>query len=809
MRTFFQDLRYAVRLLGRAPAFTLIAAITLALGIGANTAIFSVLDAVLLRPLPVREPGRVVAIHDSFARLGLAAISVSAPDFRDYSSRRDLFESTAAVNGAAYTLAASGRAERLEGMQVTAGWFATVGVRPAIGRPFTAGEEQPGHDRVAVLSNGLWQDAFAGDPNVTSRTISLDGETYTIVGVLPAGFHLPDLPSDVLTPLALEPKNFAADQRDHQWLYMLARLAPGVTVQRAQAEMNVLARQMTRQYPDKFPAATGWGIVVRPLLDEFVGGLRKPLNVLLAAVGLVLLIACVNVTNLLLARASSRWREIAIRTAIGAGRWRIIRQLLTESALLAVVGGLAGLVIARAGIDVLLRFGGMDLPRFERVEINGPVLAFTMLVCVLAAVLFGLVPALQASRLDLNEALREGGRAGTAGTSRRRLRAGLVISEVALALMLMAGAGLLLRSLLRTLDVNPGFNPNRVLSLRMALAGKSYASDPQQAAFIDAALARIQSLAGVSAAGATSILPFSGVQSAGGFHIVGMPPRPGELEPHADQLSASPGYFAAMGIPLLEGRVFDARDRAGTPPVVVIDDLLAKQYWHGRDPVGSSVTLWNNGPAWRVAGVVRNVQSRTLDTTPKGALYFAEDQVPENQLAFVVRTSVPPLSMVAAVRAAIAAVDPGQPVFDVKTMEERVKVDSTVERRFAVTLLGVFAGIALILAGVGLYGLISWTITQRTHEIGIRLALGAGRSDVARMLLGDGLRLTGLGIAFGLAGALAASRWMASMLFGVAPFDPLTFAVATLLLAAVSTMAVLIPSRRAMRVEPVVALRHE
>ncbi|MBI3667917.1 MAG: ABC transporter permease, partial [Acidobacteria bacterium] len=576
------------------------------------------------------------------------------------------------------------------------------------------------------------------------------------------------------------------------------------------AAMKITAMRFQEIYPNNFPLNSGWGIQAVPLFEELVGETKKPLLVLLAAVAFVLLIACVNVANLMLARASARYKEIAIRAALGAGRLRLVRQLLTESVLLSLVGGILGLLLARWGIEALRLLGPKNLPRLSDVGIDGWVLGFTLAISLLAGILFGLTPAWLTSRADLHESLKEGGRSATIGFHRQRTRGLLVVSEVALALMLLVASGLMIRSFLRLGQVNPGFDPQNVLTMQLALPSSKYAKSPQMAAFFQTLVERVSSLPGVESAGAVSDLPFSGSGGSASFDIEGHPVPPGEPGPHADIRVITPHYFRAMRVPLLQGRAFSDQDGASAPKTAVIDDVLVKTYWPNEDPLGKRVTFDNpqNGPWLTVVGIVGNVKHRELDSAPKGVLYLSHPQSPPPNMALVVRAASDPAAMAPAVRDEVRSVDQDQPVYDVKTME-RWMAESVGARRFAVLLLALFAGVALLLAAVGIYGVMSYSVTQRTHEIGIRMALGARRGDVLLQFVGDALRMALLGVGIGLLGALAVSRLLQSLLFGITARDPWTFAAVTALLAAVAVAASVIPARRATRVDPIVALRYE
>ncbi|MGH9445661.1 MAG: ABC transporter permease [Terriglobia bacterium] len=810
MGTLLQDLKYGARQLGRNPGFTTVAVIALALGIGANTAIFSVVNAVVLRPLPIHQPGRVIVVHDQFTQLGLPSIGVSAPDFADLSRRTDIFEDTAALADRSFNLTGSAQPERLTGFLVSRDFFPLMGVKPLLGRWFFHSEDKPGANHVVMISAGLWKGAFGSNPKLIGESITLDGENYTVVGIMPSSFQLPDMAPDLWTPLALTPAQLdPVKERGHEWLYMLARLRPTVTVAQAQAAVNGMARRFMQEYPNNFPAHVGYGIKLVPLLPDLIGNTSKFLFVLLAAVGFVLLIACANVANLTLARASARSKEIAVRAALGAARVRIIRQLLTESVLLALIGGALGILVAVWGVVLLQTIGTKNIPRLNKADIDGLVLAFTAAVALFTGVLFGLAPAFEASRSNLHETLKEGGRSGPAGVRRQRIRSLLVIGEVALTLVLLVGGVLMVESFVHLLDVNPGFDPHSVLTMQISLSPTQYSKPSQIAGFYHALLERVSHLPGVKAAGAVDVLPFSDFGNSGGFHIEGEPLRSGEVNPHADVRRVMPGFFRALRIPLRRGRFFTEADTASAPRVAIIDDVLAKEYWPTQSPIGHRVTMASGSPQWyTVVGIVGNVRNRGFSAPRKGVLYFPLEQWPKFHMSLVIRTASNPEGVATAVRKAVASIDRQQPVYSVKTMEEYVS-ESVSDRRFAVFLLAMFAALALILAAVGIYGVISYSVSQRSHEIGIRMALGAQRRGILRMVLWQGVWLTLAGAGAGIALALGLTRLMASLLYGVKPADPITFVIVSLLLIGVALLASYIPARRATKVDPMEALRHE
>ncbi|HEV2913882.1 MAG TPA: ABC transporter permease [Pyrinomonadaceae bacterium] len=804
----WQDLRYGLRMMLKNPAFTAVAVLALGLGIGANTAIFSVVNSILLRPLPFREPDRLVTVMHNYPKLDLIA-PVSPPGFEDYRARTDVFENAGASSGGSFNLTGEGEPERIQARGVTAGFFETLGVEAALGRTFLPEEDKPGNEHVVVLSNGLWQRRYGADPGVVGRTITLDGEGYTVVGVMPAGFRFYGQ-DDAWAPLALNAEMMSPNRRGSEFLLMIARLKPGVSFEQAQAAMNSVASQIRQDNPQQYPSDSDWGVRVKPVYEEMVADIRPALLVLLGAVGFVLLIACANVANLLLARASVRRKEIAIRTALGAGRWRLVRQLLTESVLLSITGGGLGLLLAVWGVDVLVKLNQNNIPRAREIGIDARVLAFTFGLSLVTGVLFGLAPALQASRTQLTDALKEGGRT-SGGSHRARFRSLLVVTEIALALVLLIGAGLMVKSFSRLSHVDPGFQPQNLLTMQVALPVTKYKEDKQIGDFFRQALEKIKSLPGVQSEGAVSQLPLSGSVASGFFTIEGQEAS-GEQRPHTDLRASSPEYLQTMGIPLLKGRYFNERDTDSSPNVAIIDETLARRYWPGADPVGRRISYnrRDGKPVWReIVGVVGAIKHKALDADYRGQLYFPHPQNPWSNMSLVVRSNTAdPASLTAAVRSAIQAVDKDQPVYRVMTMETMV-AESVAQHRFSMFLLTLFAVVAVALAVVGLYGVMSYGVSQRTHEIGIRMALGAQARDVLRMVVGQGFVLALLGVGAGLLGALALTRVMSSLLFGVSATDPFMFVSVPLILAGVALLACYLPARRATKVDPMVALRYE
>jgi putative ABC transport system permease protein len=818
MGTILQDLRYGARMLVKNPGFALVAVFTLALGIGANTAIFSVVNSILLRPLAYPEPQQLVILNHNYPKLDLKA-SVSAVGYTHYRERAQSFEYVLAASPWPANLTGAGDPERLAGMAVSANFFQTLGVEPRLGRGFTAEENQPGRNRVVVLTDGLWRRRFGGDPGIVNKTVTLNGENHTVVGVTPPGFQFGreiGQVFDLFAPIAFTPDQLQAARWRNESLFVVARLKDGVSVRQAQAEMDAVAANVRQTYFGGGDAADpqSWGLLLTPLAEVIVGDIRPALYVLLGAVGFVLLIACANVANLLLARASVRQKEIAVRTALGAGRGRVIRQLLTESLLLAVAGGVLGLLLAYWGVDALLALHRDLIPRSHEVGIDRTVLGFTLGVSVLTGLVFGLVPALQLSRTDLHETLKEGGRAGGVH-ARAGFRNALVVFEVAVALVLLVGAGLLVKSFLRLQEVNPGFRPQNLLVMQVSLPPAKYREPAQSDAFFNRALENIRRLPGVESAGLSTSVPMSGQNSSGSFQIEGRQVPPGQMAPWGNRWLTNATYFQTMNIPLVKGRYFDERDNRDAAGVAIIDETAARKFWPDEDPVGKRITFQRDpqgNPVWReVVGVVGHVKHRGLEGESPVQYYVPyNNQAPftVGNMYVVVRTAAEPASSAGAVRTAIQAADKEMPVFRVTTMERLVS-DSMAQRRFALLLFGVFAAVALLLAAVGLYGLMSYTVTQRTHEIGIRMALGARGGDVLKMVVRQGMTLAGVGLGLGLVAAFGLTRLMKTLLFGVRATDPLTFVLIAALLTTIALLACWIPARRATQVEPMIALRGE
>jgi len=806
----WQDLRYGARMLLKRTGFTLIATLTLALGVGANTAIFSVVDAVLLRPLPFLEAGQLMLLGTVDSRKGAGLGSVSYPNFVDWRAQSMSFERLAVYRDRSFTLTGGDEPLRLNGVVASAELFTLLGVAPSLGRSFRAEEDNAGAS-VVILSHGLWRRRFNSDPQVIGRNITLDDRSLTVVGVAPAGFQFPIAaePADLWTTIAYDAigNDPMTAQRGLGYLSVIGRLKPGVSGAQAQAEMDDIARRLERQYPDD---NAHQGAHLAPAYEQLVGDVRKPLLIIFGAVGCVLLIACANVANLLLARATARRHEIALRSALGASRGRIIRQLLTESMLLALAGSVCGWLLAWGCMEPLLSLSPESIPRLQDVRLDGRVLGFTLLVSLLTGVIFGLAPALQAAKTELTETLKEGGRSGD-GARGARARSALMIAEVAIALVLMASAGLLLNSFWRLLQVNPGFDPRQTLTFRLSLPDSKY-SESQAVAFFERLQSRLQNLPGARSASVTFGLPFgrSGIRT--GLDIEGRPVAPGD-RPHIDCQIVLPDYFRTMGIRLIKGRDFNARDDLNARPVAIINETLARRFFPNEDPLGKRIRPEAAGPDGapirEIIGVVSDVRYRSLTADVPPEVYMPYPQLPiTTGMRIALRTDADPRGLISAARAEVQALDKELPVFEVKTLDQYV--GGAVGRpRFNALLLLLFAGVALLLTAVGLYGVISYSVTQRTREIGVRMALGGQTHDMLRLVVKQGMTLTLIGAAIGLGGALALTRLLKTLLFGVSAADPLTFSVIVLLLTVVAFVACWIPARRATKVDPLIALRSE
>ena len=814
MNTLLQDIRFGLRMLLKSPSVSIVATIALALGIGANTAIFSVVNAVLLRPLPFPDPDSLVALFETDLQRGMQRGSHSYPNFFDIRSQNTVLERVSTYRTSDFIMTGQGEPARLQGTVATADLLSLLGVQPMLGRVFLPDDDKPSETgRVVILSQPLFQKRFNADPAILNQAITLNGVSYTVVGVMPAGFEFPiqNEPVELWTTIAADAsgKTPVTTQRGAHFLRVIGRLKPGVTLEQAQADVTTIASRLEQQYPD---TNTRRGLRVDSALAALVGDVRPTLFILLGAVACVLLIACANVANLLLARATSRHKEMAIRSAMGASRVRVIRQLLTESVLLSILGGAVGLLLAVWWSDLLIALGKEDIPRAVQVGIDWRVLGFTLGVSLLTGIIFGLAPAVHSSKSELVDALKEGGRGTSEGARRNKVRNVLVVSELAIAVVLLVGAGLLIQSLWRLQKVNSGLAPENVLTFNVGLPEVKYNYEKQAQFFIDLK-SRLESTPGVQSASSILPLPLSGDRFSISFEIEGRPMAPKD-HPSGDFFSTGVGYFRAMGIPIIKGRDFDDRDRHGATPVVIITEALAKQFFPNEDAIGKRIkpginTIEGETTTMReIIGVVGDVRNRSLDIEPKPAYYVPQTQVPFDQMAMVIKTAGEPHSLISAATKQVAAMDQDIPVFGVKSMEEYLSA-SVAAPRFSTTLLSIFAAVALVLTVVGLYGVMSYSVAQRTNEIGIRLALGAQSRDVLLMIVKQGSLLIGLGLVIGLAGAYALTRLIASLLFGVTAKDPFTFAAVAVLLAAVALLACYIPAWRATKVDPMEALRCE
>jgi len=825
MRTLWQDLRYGARILLKNPGFTLIAVVTLSLGIGANTAIFSVVNAVLLRPLPYEESERLVFLSERSEQL--EGMSISWPNYADWRSRNNVFEKIGVYNGSSYNLTGSGEPERLQAGQFSADMFAALRVNAALGRVFTNEEDKPGAGPVVVLGHALWQKRFGGDPNIVNRTIKLNDRDYTVIGVMPAGFQFPSRLDIWVSAGQLSGSTSWQSRGNHPGLYGVARLKPGVTIAQARAEMENIAVALEKEYPN---TNQGNRVTITPLKDSIINNIGTALWVLLGAVGCVLLIACANVANLLLARASTRQREIAVRVAMGAGRWRIVRQLLTESVLLAVVGGGFGMALSWWGVDLILAISPDSIPRAAEIGLDRGVLAFTAAVSILTGAIFGLAPALQASKVQLHDALKESGRSLVAG--RHWSRGALVVAETALTLALLVGAGLLIRSFYNLYQVNPGFVYDRLLSFNISLPEQKYATLDQQIGYFHQLMQNLRATPGVESVSVASGLPLGNNGWQTSFTIVGRPrPKPG-ARPLMEACLVGPDYFKTIGVPLLRGRWFTESDNrehlkskdltgyndderwAAGVNAMIIDEEFARRHWpNNEDPVGKQI-LWGDGtdpksPVMTVVGVVGRVKMDGLNTDSNRVQgYFPFYQLPGSGMTVIVKSTLDPNQLIATARRQTLQLDPSEPIYGVRTME-KIRSDSVAPERLNLTLLGMFAALAVILALVGIYGVMSYAVTQRAHEIGVRMALGAQTGDVLKMVIRQGLTLALIGVGAGLLLAYWLTKLMKDLLFEVKPADPATFAVIAALLILVAIVACWIPARRATKVDPMVTLRCE
>jgi predicted permease len=811
MGTLTQDIRFAIRMLTKNPVFTAVVVLTLALGIGANTAIFSVVNTVLLAPLAYKDPDRLVVIWGNNPQQSSEEFPVSPAVFAAWKAENHVFEEMAASSDDLDTITGGGEPEMVVGYDFSADYFHVIGAKPELGRTFLPEEDRPGGPKVAVLSDKIWRRRFNTDPGIIGKTIQLGNSPYTVVGVMPPNFRYPDK-VEIWTPLAL-PASAASDWKNH-YLRVLARLKPGVTLAQAQAQMTALAERLAHEHPD---TSSGEGVMLKPIRQQIAGDIRTPLLVLLGAVGFVLLISCVNVANLLLAHAAAREREIAVRTALGAGRLRLLRQMLTESLLLSLAGGAAGLLLAYWSTGFLLslfpnNIANLSIPTVEAIPVDGHVLAFTIAATLLTGLIFGLVPALRSSGLDVNQTLKESGRTPMAGSRERRFRSVLVVAEIALSFALLIGAGLLIKSFSRLTRADLGFRPENILALETFPSPAKYpAKEPEKLrAYVDRSVENLRAIPGVDSAGAINFLPLTGFWGPQEFTIEGRPAPPKGQEPNADNRVVTPDYFKTMGIPLQRGRAFTAADGPDSPHVVIISAMLARRFWNGGDPVGKRLNFGDaEKPDWtEIVGVVGDVHSFGLEKELHDDLYRPFAQVYFPIVAFTVHAKGDPTRIIGAAKGAIWAVNPEQPFYKIIPMQT-LAVESIALRRVSMLLLAAFSSIALLLAAIGIYGVLSYAVVQRRHEIGIRAALGAQNRDVLRLVLGDGMRLALIGLGLGFTASLALTRLMASLLFGVGATDPLTFAGVAALATGTTLAACYIPARRAMRVDPMIALRYE
>ncbi|MEA2205272.1 MAG: hypothetical protein QOE77_2048 [Blastocatellia bacterium] len=813
MENFWQDVRYGLRMLLKSPSVSIVATIALALGIGANTAIFSVVNAVLLRPLPFANSDQLMMVWETDATRGQVRGSASYLNFSDWRDQNHVFERLASYHNNDFIMTGRGESTRLQGAVVNADLFPLLGAAPAIGRGFMPEEDKPGEGgRVVVLSQALFQKRFNSDPNVINQPMVLDGRNYTIVGVMPEAFQFPvqNDPVELWTTVAIDREGTdpITEERGAHYLNVIGRLKPGVTREQAQAEMTAISGRLEQQYPEKNLHKTS---AVEPALEALVGNIRPALLILLGAVGCVLLIACANVANLLLARAMMRYKEMAIRSALGASRGRIVRQLLTESLLLSLTGGTLGLFLALWWADLLVALGKQNIPRALQVGLDWRVLAFTLVVSVLTGIVFGLVPALHSSKTELTESLKEGGRGSGDGARRNRIRGLLVVSELAIAFVLLVGSGLLIQSFWRLYQVSPGFEPQNLLTMVVSIPEVKYPTERQEH-FFGELLTRVRSLPGVQSASAVTPLPLSGDMYRISFETEGRPVAKGDL-PSSDFFVIDDNYFKTLGVSILKGRDFNERDTEKATPVIIVNETFARKFFPNEDPVGKrikpGISVDDEKPAMReIVGVVSTVRNRNLSSDLRPGYFVPSTQIPFNQMTLVVRTTTDPHTLITAVQNEVRAMDQELPVFNVKTMEEYISA-TVAAPRFNTTLLVIFASVALVLTIVGLYGVMSYSVAQRTNEIGIRMALGAQTRDVLRLIVSQGFKLVLLGLALGMVGAFALMRVLASLLFGVSARDPYTFGAVALVLASVALLACYIPARRASRVDPLRALHYE
>ena len=810
----FPDLKYALRSLLKTPGFTLIAVLTLALCIGANSAIFSVVHAILLKPYPWPESDRLVYVYNSYPQMGLPNAGVSIPDYLDRRAGVSGFADSAMFTNLSYNLASDGEPERIIGLRATPSLFSTLQTAAARGRVFTDAEAEPGADHVVVLSHTLWKNRFGANPAIVGTTIRLNTENYTVIGVMPEGFYFPTPRTQAWLPFAFSAAQKSDQERGNEYSSAIARLKPGATLADVQRDLNLIQTRNNERLPDEagFWKSSGFGGRTNGFLEQNVANIRGMLWLVQAGVAAALLIGCANVASLLLARAVARERELAIRAALGAGRGQLMRLLLSESLILFLGGGLLGLLVAEWGVSSFGALGLSTLPRAFGVELDSSVFAFTLFCALLTGLGFGIMPAWSVSRGDAATALKEAGTRGSAGKRTTFLRAALVVGEIALAVMLLSTAGLLVRSFEKLQQENPGFTPGGVITAQLSLPPAKYDDPAKRVAFVDATFARLRALPGVRAAGLTNVLPFTGNNSSGSYNSPDIVLPSASVIPHGQQRSVDPGYFKTMGLTLLKGRLFTDADNAATQKVVIVDKLLADKYWPGQDPLGKRISRGGtdaNPLIWVIAGVVAPIKFQSLEEdVKKETLYFPYAQQPGTNLILVVKTDGDPTLLTSAVREAVRSADPEQPVFDIKTMQQRMD-EVAQSRKAPMVLLSLFSGVALLLAVLGVYGVLAFSVAQRTSEFGVRLALGATAGDIAALVLRQGARFVLIGVVTGLAAYLALSQVVGKLLYGVAATDPATLALAPIVLTIAALAACLIPVRRAVRVNPLEALRAE
>jgi predicted permease len=805
-----QDIRYALRALRKQPIFALVAVLTLTLGIGGNTAIFSLLYHFLLRPLPYPDADRLVFVWNTYPGINLPKASVSIPDYFDRRTQADALEDGALFNMRGFTLAEGGQPEQMRGLAVTPSFFTTLQRQPFLGRGFTEDEAKPNADRFAILSYAVWNSRFAADRSLVGRDIRLNGEPYRVVGVLPADFELPARDIAVLVPFSFTPQQMSDQGRGNEFSSMIARLKAGATIEQLNAQMKTIVDRNLDRLPQfqAFARSSGFGGYAVPFREELVGDVRAPLYVLQVGVLLVLLIACANVANLLLMRATGRFRELAIRTTLGAGQRRLLKQMVTEGLVLSVIGAVGGLFVGALGVRGIAALGSAQTPGIEGASVHPMVLLFTSVLAIVTGLIFGLVPAVAALSGNTSSILKDDSARGSSGRSAGILRAGFVVAETALALTLLVSAALLIKSFTRIQAVSPGFNAENVLTAQISLPASRYPDADTRRMFWDRLLEKVSAIPGVTGTGLTSNVPFNGNVSSGSYSIVGYTPGAGEQPPHGRQEVVGGTYFQSMQIPLLEGRLFDERDSATSPPVVIIDELLAKRYFANRSALGQQIRRGGaQSPPFTIVGVVGTINSIDLgQQVSKERIYYPVSQQARGAMGLTLKTGVDPQTLVSQVRAAVQSLDPEQPISDVRTMDQWV-ARSLETRRAPMLLLTLFGGVALVLSAIGIYGVLAFGVAQRIREFGIRQALGADRGSILSLVLKQGLWTTAIGIVFGLGGSIAASTALESRLFGVSRYDPAIFVLITLLLFVVAMLACYIPARRATAVDPMVALR--